>query len=103
MPNGFSIGRGIDDTSLGMETVTLDIEGGIAWLTLNRPEALNSFDQPMVDAMLARLQELAADRSARAAILMGKGRSFSAGVDLRALGDRFGVPTFVSFGATVRP
>lgn len=71
-----------------METVTLDIEGEIAWLTMNRPEVLNAFDQPMIDAMLARLRELGADRRARAVILAGKGRSFSAGVDLKALGDR---------------
>jgi len=68
-----------------METVTLHIEGEIAWLTMNRPEVLNAFDQAMVDAMLARLDELAADRRVRAAILTGKGRAFSVGVDLKAL------------------
>jgi enoyl-CoA hydratase/carnithine racemase len=41
-----------------MDTVTLEREGEIAWLRMNRPEALNAFDQPMVDAMLARLAEL---------------------------------------------
>jgi len=68
-----------------MEIVTLHAEGEIAWLTMNRPEALNAFDQPMVDAMMARLKDLAADRRVRAAILTGKGRSFSTGVDLTAL------------------
>src|SRR3990172_1517936 len=69
-----------------MDTVTLEREGEIAWLRMNRPEALNAFDQPMVDAMLARLAELAADRTARAAILIGERRSFSTGIDLKALG-----------------
>ncbi|MGD0073056.1 MAG: enoyl-CoA hydratase/isomerase family protein [Candidatus Binataceae bacterium] len=71
-----------------MGTVTLDMEGEIAWLTLDRPEALNAFDQKMIDAMLARLNELVTHGTARAVILTGKGRSFSTGVDLRALGDR---------------
>ncbi len=71
-----------------MDTVTLEREGEIAWLWMNRPETLNAFDQPMVDTMLARLAELAADRTARAAILIGEGRSFSTGIDLKALGAR---------------
>jgi len=71
-----------------MDTVTLEREGEIAWLRMNRPEALNAFDQPMVDAMLARLADLAVDRTARAAILIGEGRSFSTGIDLKALGAR---------------
>jgi len=56
---------------------------GVMTLTLNRPDALNSFNIEMKEALLAALKETARDREVRAVILTGAGRAFSAGQDLK--------------------
>jgi methylglutaconyl-CoA hydratase len=55
---------------------------GIVWLTLNRPEIHNAFDDRMIAALTDRLLALGGDQSVRALVLTGAGRSFSAGADL---------------------
>jgi enoyl-CoA hydratase len=65
--------------------VRVDREGELAWLRMNRPEALNAFDGPMIAAMRGALAELAAGDGVRAAILCGEGRAFSTGIDVKAL------------------
>ncbi|HVF62969.1 MAG TPA: enoyl-CoA hydratase [Casimicrobiaceae bacterium] len=65
------------------DTVLLSREGAIATLTLNRPSAVNALDAPMVDALVARTAEIAADDAIRVVILKGAGRHFMAGGDIR--------------------
>jgi 2-(1,2-epoxy-1,2-dihydrophenyl)acetyl-CoA isomerase len=63
------------------QNILLDVSGGIARLTLNRPERLNSFNTAMhaeVRAALAEVERAAA----RVLILTGAGRAFCAGQDL---------------------
>jgi len=62
--------------------VTLEKEGPIAVLTLDRPDKLNAMADPMWDALHAHLGELAQDESVRAVILTGAGRAFCAGGDV---------------------
>ena len=62
--------------------VVLTQQGGIATLTLNRPEALNAINVPVAEAFLAHCQTLANDASVRVVVLAGRGKSFSAGADL---------------------
>jgi 2-(1,2-epoxy-1,2-dihydrophenyl)acetyl-CoA isomerase len=57
--------------------------GGVLTLTLNRPDALNSFTVEMKEALLAALKDAARDKSVRVVILTGAGRAFSAGQDLK--------------------
>ncbi len=57
-------------------------EGAVQRITLNRPEALNSFNGDLHRALLATLEAAAADASVRAVVLTGAGRAFSAGQDL---------------------
>ena len=64
-------------------TVLKTVRDGVATLTLNRPEALNSFDRRMKEELREALASLADDRSARAVVLTGAGRAFSAGQDLK--------------------
>ena len=71
------------------ESIQYAVNNGIAILTLNRPDKLNSFTQAMhleVRAALAALQE---DPSVRVLVLTGAGRGFCAGQDL---GDRAVAP-----------
>lgn len=65
--------------------VLLQRDGGIAWLVLNRPAALNALDIPTAQAFLACCEELAADPGVRAVVLRGEGKCFGVGGDLAAL------------------
>lgn len=64
------------------ETVRLDMAEGVATLTLNRPDRLNSFTVAMHEEVRAALDAVAADSSARCLLLTGAGRGFCAGQDL---------------------
>ena len=59
------------------------IEGGVATLTMNRPEARNAMSGEMMDAMQRALPRLAADRSVRVVVLTGAGGAFCAGGDVK--------------------
>ncbi len=65
------------------ETVLRQSADGVLTLTLNRPDALNSFNIEMKEALLAALKGAARDKSIRVLILTGAGRAFSAGQDLK--------------------
>jgi len=64
------------------ETVRLDVADGVATLTLNRPERLNSFTVAMHGEVRAALDAALHDASVRALLLTGAGRGFCAGQDL---------------------
>jgi 2-(1,2-epoxy-1,2-dihydrophenyl)acetyl-CoA isomerase len=61
--------------------------GAIARITLNRPKAANGFDEPMMRELAALAARCDADRTIKAVILTGSGRFFSAGGDLKGMGD----------------
>jgi len=65
------------------ETILRESADGVLTLTLNRPEALNSFTVEMKEALLAALKDAARDRDVRVVVLTGAGRAFSAGQDLK--------------------
>jgi 2-(1,2-epoxy-1,2-dihydrophenyl)acetyl-CoA isomerase len=66
------------------ETVLYDAADGIATITLNRPERLNSMTAELLDGALEALEQAAGDSSVRAVIFTGAGRGFCAGADLTA-------------------
>lgn len=57
-------------------------EGPVRIITLNRPQALNSFTVPLHEALREALQRAGDDESVRAVVLTGSGRGFCAGQDL---------------------
>jgi len=65
------------------ETVRYEKDGPVAIITINRPDAMNSFNTQLRSDLLAVFENAAGDASARAVILTGEGRSFSAGADLK--------------------
>ena len=65
-------------------TLLFNIEAGIAELTLNRPERLNSFSLEMHDELRAVMQQIETNASIRAVLLTGAGRGFCTGQDLTA-------------------
>ena len=66
------------------ETIRLEVEDGIATLTLNRPDKLNAFNTLMMQEMIAAFDRTDADDSVRVVIVTGAGRAFCAGADLSA-------------------
>lgn len=65
------------------DPLLVERDGAIVTLTLNRPDAMNSLDVALKEALRDTLAELETDRSCRAVVLAGAGRAFSAGQDLR--------------------
>jgi 2-(1,2-epoxy-1,2-dihydrophenyl)acetyl-CoA isomerase len=63
--------------------VAVDAEAGVATITLNRPDALNSLTVPMKVDLLGAIRQVERDASVRAVVLTGAGRGFCAGQDLR--------------------
>jgi 2-(1,2-epoxy-1,2-dihydrophenyl)acetyl-CoA isomerase len=60
----------------------VDVDGPVATLTLDRPEALNALTVAVKVALRRELERIASDRAVRAVILTGAGRAFCAGQDL---------------------
>lgn len=65
------------------ETVLSEARDGVLTLTLNRSDALNSFNIEMKEALLAALKDAARAKDVRVIVLTGAGRAFSAGQDLK--------------------
>jgi enoyl-CoA hydratase/carnithine racemase len=65
-------------------------------ITLDRPEALNAFNEALYDATADALLEAAADPAVAVVLLTGNGRGFSAGTDLLEMHERATNPDFVA-------
>ncbi|MGH8176559.1 MAG: 2-(1,2-epoxy-1,2-dihydrophenyl)acetyl-CoA isomerase PaaG [Steroidobacter sp.] len=74
---------------MNYQNILFDLSDGVARLTLNRPDRLNSFNVEMHLEVRDVLQKLASDQTARVLVLTGAGRGFCAGQDL---GDRAVAP-----------
>lgn len=68
-----------------MSLVEFAIEGEIAIVTINRPEARNAVDQPTAAALAGAMRRFDADDALSVAILTGAGGTFCAGADLKAV------------------
>lgn len=66
---------------MSYSTIEFSIQEGVATLTLNRPDSLNSFNQQMHDEVRAAFSEVTGN-AARCLLITGKGRGFCAGQDL---------------------
>lgn len=71
--------------------IRLDVDAdGVATVTLDRAEKHNALDAAMFEALADVTEKLAADRTVRAVVLHGDGKSFCSGLDITSLGDREG-------------
>lgn len=57
-------------------------DAGVAWLTLNRPDKLNSFTSDMVQQLQQHFSHISTSSTVRAVVITGAGRAFCAGQDL---------------------
>jgi 2-(1,2-epoxy-1,2-dihydrophenyl)acetyl-CoA isomerase len=73
--------------------ITFEVEDGVATITLNRPDVLNSFTMPMAAEAQDALRVAAEDDGIRAVLLTGAGRAFCAGQDLAEAAPSDGSPS----------
>lgn len=66
-------------------TILLQIDNGIATITLNDPAKLNALSTELLDALIATLAKLREDKSLRVLRITGAGKAFSAGADLSGM------------------
>jgi 2-(1,2-epoxy-1,2-dihydrophenyl)acetyl-CoA isomerase len=66
-----------------LETVNATLEDGAATIELNRPDALNAWNKQFGEDLLAALQRAGEDEVVRAVRIVGTGRAFSSGADLK--------------------
>lgn len=64
------------------KNVLVEIKSGVATITMNRPNAMNSLNDLMVKEMNVALTQIQEDSSVRAVVLTGSGKAFCAGGDL---------------------
>ena len=64
------------------QAIRVHRDGGVAHLTLARPQVHNAFDDALIAELTTELERLDDDRSVRAVVLTGEGSTFSAGADL---------------------
>jgi enoyl-CoA hydratase/carnithine racemase len=68
-----------------MESVLLEKETPIGWLTLNRPDKRNALSLELMQDMLVKLDQVAEDPDIRVVVIRGNGPMFSAGHDLKEM------------------
>jgi 2-(1,2-epoxy-1,2-dihydrophenyl)acetyl-CoA isomerase len=67
---------------MAYKALILEKEGTVAIITLNRPDAGNSFDFRLMEEFDAAVRDVAEDKAVRAVIITGAGKYFSTGIDL---------------------
>ena len=87
---------------MGYETILVEKKDQITRVTLNRPAALNSFNDKMGEEFYTALKEAERDEGTRCLIITGAGRAFSAGEDVSGLKERYGGDSRPSLGDHLR-
>lgn len=70
---------------MSYETLQLTIKDMVAYITLNRPDRLNSFDMKLGEELYAVLQDVAKNHEVRALVIKGTGRGFCGGGDVKEM------------------
>ena len=65
-----------------MSNLLVEKKEGVAWITLNRPEVRNAFDDALIASLKNCFSELEGDKSTRIVVLAGNGPAFCTGADL---------------------
>ncbi len=70
---------------MAYETLITEIEGHVATITLNRPDAMNAFNNQLMDELTAALDAFEADEEIGAIIITGSKKAFAAGADIKEM------------------
>lgn len=87
------------------EHLHIELRGGVAWVTLNRPERLNALNPRLIAELNSFFSGLNARSEARVVLLRGAGRAFCAGLDLKDMQDggaKKGVTDYLEVQKNVR-
>ncbi|MBA4537516.1 enoyl-CoA hydratase/isomerase family protein [Bacillus aquiflavi] len=68
------------------ETIKLEVNNGVAWITLNRPDKLNAFNEQMNREMIRVLKNITKNPEIRCLVITGEGHAFCSGEDLAGIG-----------------
>ncbi|MCM3562762.1 enoyl-CoA hydratase/isomerase family protein [Hydrogenophaga intermedia] len=68
-------------------TIRVEQRAGVAWITLDRPDAMNALSDTMCAELLAAVERIESDAAIRVVVLTGSGRAFCAGADLKGLSE----------------
>lgn len=74
---------------MSYQTIQYEVKGGVATITLNRPEVLNAANLSMLRELHSAIEAVRTDASVRAVVLTGSERAFCAGADLSNMGEGF--------------
>lgn len=77
------------------ETLTVATAAAVGTVTLNRPESLNSFNDPLTTDLANVIKQLRRDAEVRCVVITGAGRAFSSGQDLADLKKKYSDPNHV--------
>ena len=72
--------------SFSSSTLSLELDGHVATLWLDRPDKLNAISFEMWGDFVSVMEAVAADEQIRAVVIAGRGKSFCVGIDLASLG-----------------
>ena len=75
---------------MSYEFITFERRGGIAWLTMNRPDRRNALTPDMREEMIDALGTVASDLELRCLVITGAGEGFCSGADISGAGARQG-------------
>jgi len=64
------------------KSIRMELRERVAWLTLNRPESRNAFDEVMIGEIHCAVESASADPAIRVIVLTGEGTAFSAGANI---------------------
>lgn len=83
---------------MAYEQIVREVQDGVAWIRLNRPDKLNALTTRMAEECLDALDDAGADPDVRCVVVTGEGRGFCAGQDLAEFrsGMKDGAPTDVA-------
>ena len=68
--------------------VDLEVKDAVAYITINRPEAMNALNETVVAQLRQRFEEAEANSDARAIVFQGAGKAFVAGADIKYFVDK---------------
>jgi 2-(1,2-epoxy-1,2-dihydrophenyl)acetyl-CoA isomerase len=71
----------------GADTITMERDGNLGWIRINRPERLNAFAGDMRDRLDSALEELDGNDAVRCVAITGVGRAFSTGGDVQVMAE----------------
>ena len=74
------------------DEVLCAVDGGVATVTLNRPDKRNAMNMALLAALRGRFEELDGNRDVRVVVVRGAGSAFCSGMDLKEMEEQRGVP-----------